>query len=149
MRPLIVSFLAAALCAVSAEAAERYLVATRSAPRETGLRILRDAGEVRSHAVRTFASVNAFAATLNDAEVAELRQSSEVRSVTHTVERHAFDAESARHPLAPAAGSETAQRIPYGVLMIHAPEIWSVTKGAGPVNVAIIDTGIDMKHPDL
>ena len=146
MRPLTLALLATALCAVSVQSADRYLVATRTAPREAPLRVLRDAGEVRSHAVRTFTSVNAFAATLTDAEVAELRKSSEVRYVTRTVERHAFDADPAD-----GGGQSTAteQRMPYGIAMIHAPELWSVTKGAGPINVAILDTGIDMRHPDL
>jgi serine protease len=148
MRPLTFALLATALCAVSAQSADRYLVATRTAPRETQLRVLRDDGEARSHAVRTFTSVNAFAATLTDAEVAQLRKSSEVRYVTRTVERHAFDA-------SPAVADRTAmsnllgQRMPYGIAMVHAPEMWTVTKGAGPINVAVLDTGIDMKHPDL
>jgi len=148
MRPLTLALLATALCAASVQSADRYLVATQATPRETPLRVLRDAGEVRSHAVRTFTSVNAFAATLTDAEVAELRQSSEVRYVTRTVERHAFDASPA---IADQATTSTSigQRMPYGIAMIHAPEMWSVTKGAGPINVAVLDTGIDMHHPDL
>lgn len=148
MRPLTLALLATALCAASVQSADRYLVATRTTPRETPLRVLRDAGEMRSHAVRTLTSVNAFAATLTDAEVAELRQSPEVRYVTRTVERHAFDASPA---IADQATTSTSfgQRMPYGIAMIHAPELWPLTKGAGPINVAVIDTGIDMRHPDL
>ncbi len=32
---------------------------------------------------------------------------------------------------------------------IHAPEMWEISKGNNDVAIAIIDTGIDYKHPDL
>src|SRR5579872_4400992 len=89
MRPL--TFLTLALCVftVSAEAGERYLVATRTATREAPLRMLRDADEVRAHGVRAFDAVNAFAADLTAAEVAQMKASPHVRFVAHVVERHA------------------------------------------------------------
>ncbi|MDD2421224.1 MAG: S8 family peptidase [Heliobacteriaceae bacterium] len=45
------------------------------------------------------------------------------------------------------------QRVPgqvsdYGVRLINAPAIWKKTKGEG-IKVAIIDSGIDQRHPDL
>jgi major intracellular serine protease len=44
---------------------------------------------------------------------------------------------------------EKASEIPYGVDMMKAPEIWAKgEKGNGTV-VAILDTGIDLNHPDL
>jgi major intracellular serine protease len=44
---------------------------------------------------------------------------------------------------------EQASEIPYGVNMMKAPEIWAKgEKGEGCV-VAILDTGIDVNHPDL
>jgi subtilisin family serine protease len=38
--------------------------------------------------------------------------------------------------------------ITWGINRVHAPAAWDVTEGAG-VKVAIIDTGIDLNHPDL
>ena len=38
--------------------------------------------------------------------------------------------------------------IDWGVRIINAPKLWKHTKGEG-VKVAVIDTGIDMNHPDL
>ena len=40
------------------------------------------------------------------------------------------------------------QIIPWGVDRIDAEMVWSITTGAG-INVAIVDTGIDVTHPDL
>ena len=39
-------------------------------------------------------------------------------------------------------------RTPWGVLRVNAPAAWDYTEGAG-VSVAVIDTGIDLSHPDL
>ena len=38
--------------------------------------------------------------------------------------------------------------ITWGINRVHAPAAWDTTEGAG-VKVAIIDTGIDLSHPDL
>ncbi len=37
----------------------------------------------------------------------------------------------------------------WGLEMIGAPEAWTVTSGSADVVVAVIDTGIDYRHPDL
>lgn len=41
-----------------------------------------------------------------------------------------------------------AQAIQWGVKRVDAPAAWSVTRGEG-VKVVVIDTGLDMTHPDL
>ncbi len=43
---------------------------------------------------------------------------------------------------------EPAQSVPWGVAAVRAPEAWSTSRGGG-VKVAVMDTGIDLRHPDL
>lgn len=43
---------------------------------------------------------------------------------------------------------QPAQIIPWGIATVKAPAAWSISKGT-TVKVAIMDTGIDLTHPDL
>jgi subtilisin family serine protease len=144
------ALLALGLLASPLFAADRYLIATRTPARDADVRMMRESTEFRAHSVRPFESVNAFAADLTADEVAALRRSPDVRYVSQTVERHVLDvAEQRLHPAVNRSAYQTSQTMPYGINMVHAPQLWSYTRGAGPINVVILDTGIDTKHPDL
>ena len=127
----------------------RYLVATTHAPRLMKLQVL-SAGEVIARNVRTFEAIDGFAVDLTDAEAAEMRKSAGVRYVSRTVAIHA--AGSVAPPrLAPRAeGSplNVKQVIPPNIDLLHARDVWPLTRG-GNVNIAIIDTGVDIAHADL
>lgn len=47
-----------------------------------------------------------------------------------------------------AAALQPPQVLPWGVDRIDAEKVWNISTGA-QVNVAVIDTGIDTRHPDL
>lgn len=47
-----------------------------------------------------------------------------------------------------AVKEQPAEVIPWGIEYVGAPVMWETTKGEG-VKVAVIDTGIDIDHPDL
>jgi serine protease len=149
----ILILLCSAAIATNAIAAERsrYIVATRSAPRAARMPLVDDAAEVRERRVRAFDSVDAFAADLTDAEAAQLRRAPDVRWVQRVVERHLVDGGQAPlfHGSPEAAPLEQEQQRPWGVELVHAPDVWSLTRGRGTVNVAIFDTGIDTTHPDV
>lgn len=129
----------ALILTTSALAAEtqRYLVATRHRTITAEVRqIVGEGSEARP--VVPFATFEGFAADLTEADVAALRKSAEVRWVERVVERNALD--QARNPL--------RQTIPLGVDAIFArPAQAGVVKGT--INVAVIDTGIDHRHPEL
>ncbi|MEK7383588.1 MAG: S8 family peptidase [Elusimicrobiota bacterium] len=52
-----------------------------------------------------------------------------------------------QNPLA-AAMLANRPELTWGISRVHAPAAWDTTEGKG-VKVAVIDTGIDMTHPDL
>jgi len=93
---------------------------------------------------RELRAIHGYAAELTDADVAALRRSKDVRFVEPVVERHLLDF-AARTTTGPLSRS---QSVPYGVDLIHARDLWALTRGAG-VNVVVIDTGITPNHPDL
>jgi len=124
-----------------------YLIGTRRPAREAIVRIARSEGvDAPGRNVEAFDIVDAYRADLTEDEATALRQSSNVAYVEQDAPRHAFGM-----PLKSTTNefrSLTGQTIPYGVTMVGAPVLWSVTRGAG-INVAVLDTGIDIKHPDL
>ncbi len=54
------------------------------------------------------------------------------------------DAPAPGQPAPSAPGQET----PWGITRVQAPAAWTATKGKG-VKLAVIDTGIDMTHPEF
>jgi len=48
----------------------------------------------------------------------------------------------------PALTAPGAQETPWGIARVKAPEAWATTRGKG-VKLVVIDTGIDMTHPEL
>ena len=94
--------------------------------------------------VRKFTAIRGFAANLTSDEIASLKASGQVISIEPDREVHALTDTI-------TLGQQT---IPYGVTMIDAPPVWAVTRGKslanGPaIHIAIIDTGIDYKNPEL
>ena len=148
-----------------AETRARYLVSTSRPAAKSALSIVRDIEMAAAHDVRTFETLNFFAADLTASEVAALRKSPEVRYVSPVVERHfAVVGGAPPPPAAPAgegAGSPLktvstsrytkAQTVPYGIDQIGARSVWPAFQMSQKslINVVVLDTGIDATHPDL
>jgi Subtilisin-like serine proteases len=86
---------------------------------------------------------------LTDAEVQAMRNDDSVRYV-ESADIKFFASDTGVHPGRTITESHPvdAQVTPYGITMVHAPQVWPVAKGDG-VNVAIVDSGIDYTNPDL
>jgi serine protease len=125
----------------------RYLIGTRSAPREARRAIARDDGTTRAE--RELSELKMLAADLTDDEAAALKRSGNFRFVEPAIERHLLDVERPTLTRATLASPYLSQIVPWGIDLVRAREVWPMTKGAGNVNVAIMDTGVDSHHPDL
>src|SRR5438477_5307705 len=118
----------------------RYIVLLRAPLPHARVRELND--------VREFQTLDAFAANLDEKQIADLRASGNVRAIETIKERHISD------PVERTRGSGQAgrvsssglQQLPYGVHLIHAPPVRPVGRGENN-NVAASDTGIDLGHP--
>ncbi len=147
--------LAIAFVSVSAfaEQTHRYVVGVRAQRDHHALvkeAISLDSPSLATRNFQDFGYIDQFAADLTDSEAAALRGRSDVEFVEQPVTVHAYEIPATRAPYraAPEYRDPTVQTMPYGISLVDAPNVWSVTQGIG-VNVAVIDTGIDYTHPDL
>ncbi|HEX7829068.1 MAG TPA: S8 family serine peptidase [Thermoanaerobaculia bacterium] len=128
----------------------RYMIATKNAPAKAGLRVVSNSTDAAKHRVRTYTNIHAFSADLTEAEAEALRASGEVESVEPAVLREALDMRPAA-PFKPVTNiglKYLNQVTPWGLPVVHAKDVWAATRGQN-VNVAVLDTGIDLAHPDL
>jgi subtilisin family serine protease len=133
---------------LAADETQRYLVSLRKGATPSRLQIASEATAAPQHRRRDFANVATFAANLSAAEVAELQRSGDL-IVEPLLARQVDELESGT-PASLGFIEETPapQEMPWGVASIHAPEVWAHSRGEN-VNVVVVDTGIDVNHPDL
>ncbi|PYQ28406.1 MAG: hypothetical protein DMF56_16490 [Acidobacteria bacterium] len=143
-RKLILVVLTLAISTSLFAESNRYMVVMRRAASGTSPRLVANSADAAKHRVRRFENAGSMAMDLSDAEAAELRRSGDVASVQPVIDLYAQSDDAPAQPTL----AFVQQEIPWGVRAVHADSVWPVTRGAG-VNVAVIDSGIDIHHPDL
>ncbi|MBR0670658.1 S8 family peptidase [Neoroseomonas soli] len=87
-------------------------------------------------------------ARLTQGEIDQLSKNGNVAQVEDDLPCYAIGADQYSHLLFENQPSVLAETVPAGVSQIRAREAWPSSQGEG-VRVAVLDTGIDFKHPDL
>jgi serine protease len=125
---------------------QRYLVQTRRPARD--LRVTSMSIDLEARNLREFQNFDAFAVDLTAEEAAAMKQARDVIVVEPVVDRYL---QSTRRNLtaAPHAPRPPGEMVPWGIDAINPRMVWSITKGSKNVHVAVVDTGIDMTHPEL
>jgi serine protease len=131
-----------------ADESGRYVVALkRGALRAEPSALIRDVESApRARRIASLSLINGFAADLTAAEAAAMKRSAGVRYVEPVVTRYALGRLSVRSDA--TTRNLLGQTTPFGLDMIRAREVWGVTRGE-TINVVVVDTGVDYKHPDL
>lgn len=96
--------------------------------------------------IKHLASINADAAFLTPSAVKFLEKDPDVLRVDDDVIIETSDKEIRAERVSSA--SQPAQSLPWGIDRIDADLAWSMTTG-DPIKIAVIDTGIELSHPDL
>jgi subtilisin len=86
-------------------------------------------------------------AQLTEGEINALRQNDNVARVEDDAPCYALEGAFGRLAVENQP-SPLAETIPTGVQQVNAPQAWGYSQGKG-IRVAVVDTGIDFKHPDL
>jgi serine protease len=147
-RLLSAIFVLLAASAFGAEGTHRYIVSMKP---ERGHAAREAKGvEFAGRDFQDLRYLDSFVANLTTAEVEQLRKDPSVRYVEDAeLKYHAYDDDGTTSKNVTTESHPTnAQVTPYGITMVHAPDVWNVTRGEG-INVAIVDTGIDYTHPEL
>jgi subtilisin len=91
-------------------------------------------------------------AQLAEGEINALRQNDNVAMVEDDAPCYALEGYALEgafgHLAVENQPSPLAETIPAGVQQVNAPQAWGFSQGKG-IRVAVVDTGIDFKHPDL
>ncbi len=90
-----------------------------------------------------WASVRLADARASDTAIQDAMSRSDVRYAQHDAYAYTMGREDAGPPNDPMYLEQ------WGFPAIHAPEAWAVQAGSHDVKVAVVDTGLDVHHPDL
>lgn len=94
--------------------------------------------------IKRLALINSMAVHLPPQAEKTLKKRDEVLRIDEDLVLYALEKKAAGKPKPP----QPPQELPWGIDRIEADWAWQITKGSA-IKVAILDTGIDLDHPDL
>jgi subtilisin len=107
--------------------------------------LLRNFGAVK---VKRLNLINSQAVHLPPGVEKHLKRKNEILRIDEDLVITAVVRKTKPKPKRPHSPRKLPERLPWGIQRIYADLIWEVTTGS-MVKVAILDTGIDLNHPDL
>jgi len=96
--------------------------------------------------LKTYKAIHAVAVRVDVSSIEVLKKNPHVAYVEADKERWLQG--QMDEVLAPPGSVQPPQTLPWGVDRIDAEKVWRKNQGEG-INVAVIDTGVDLDHPDL
>lgn len=160
----VLAFVALLAGTASAQQIQRIVVFDSATPAAQRVSIARTSG---GQVVRELPLINAVVISVPPAQIqsaeVKLKKRQEVRRIDEDPRIDWLKAVSAVRdvPLPDAkaflsplkltgrsAAKESTQRLPWGISRVNAAGAWGKTRGEG-VKLVVIDTGVDMTHPDL
>jgi subtilisin family serine protease len=143
--PLIVFFTALSLLAHPVKVgADNYIIVYKNHLQKQNMLMSPPAFAVS----RSFNIIPAVAAQLDANQVKQLQKNPDVAYIEPDYKIYALGSPDSIGAASSVINAQSSsQTIPYGVAMVNAPLVWPRTKGAG-VRAAVLDTGINMSHPD-
>ncbi len=107
--------------------------------------LLRSFGAVK---IKRLNLINSQAVHLPPGAEKHLKRKSEILRIDEDLVITAVANKTKSKPKRPHPPCKLAEKLPWGIQRIYADLVWEVTTGS-MVKVAILDTGIDLNHPDL
>ena len=107
--------------------------------------LLRNFGAVK---IKRLNLINSQAVHLPPGAEKHLKRKNEILRIDEDLVITAVVRKTKPKPKRPHSPRKLPERLPWGIQRIYADLVWEVTTGS-MVKVAILDTGIDLNHPDL
>ncbi len=107
--------------------------------------LLRNLGAVK---IKSLKLINSQAVHLPPGAEKHLKRKSEILRIDEDLVITAVANKTKSKPKHPQHPPKVPEKLPWGIQRIYADLVWEVTTGS-MIKVAILDTGIDLDHPDL
>ena len=143
---VLMTFSAQLSYAVPSEHPRKIVVFKKSYSKEADQdALLRNFGAVK---IKRLNLINSQAVHLSPGAEKHIKRKNEILRIDEDLVITAVAKKTKRKPKRPHPPPKWPEKLPWGIHRIYADLVWEVTTGS-MIKVAILDTGIDLDHPDL